>query len=221
MLNYWPLILVLVVGMLILCHKKGYINLPIDKIKGGASVTSKIIINIIIWLVAYGLILAMLPIVRPIFWESWNTPQSFFIISNLAILAGILVINITKKTILGYVIIIVACIFIYNNYRSYSTRTNTSASSRSEYSNTPKEEVLVLEYDTYTPCNVALEIGQKFELDTQGDPIYLEFPGLARVYYSGKGEMKLPKGRTEGVTRITSADPSVKARIRIWKKKLK
>jgi hypothetical protein len=85
-------------------------------------------------------------------------------------------------------------------------------------SNTPEvsyKEVLELKFDGYTPCNP--NIDYKFELDTQGDPIYLKFPGVnTLVYYSGKGTIKVPP-RNFGPVEITSLNPKKQVRVRIWK----
>jgi len=68
--------------------------------------------------------------------------------------------------------------------------------------------------DEYTPCHPSLDY--KFELDTQGDPIYLKFPGVSsEVYYSGKGTIKVPP-RKSGPVQIRSANPNVQVRVRIW-----
>ncbi|MEI7765239.1 MAG: hypothetical protein WCI93_01490 [bacterium] len=77
------------------------------------------------------------------------------------------------------------------------------------------QEGLVLMFDGYTPCNPP--INYKFELDTQGDPINMDFPGVSNpIHYSGKGTIDVPQ-RTSGNVTITSANPGKEARVRIWK----
>lgn len=76
-------------------------------------------------------------------------------------------------------------------------------------------EVLEKRFDGPTPCSPSIDY--KFELDTQGDPIILKFPGIREpIEYSGKGTIKIPERRTSGPVQITSKDPRKEARVRIW-----
>ncbi|MBI3305938.1 hypothetical protein HYZ82_02260 [Candidatus Nomurabacteria bacterium] len=76
-------------------------------------------------------------------------------------------------------------------------------------------KVLIPRFDRLTPCDP--EIPFAFELDTQGDPIFLKFPGIKKlVEYSGKGTLKAPEGRRSGPVEITSQKPDKEARVRIW-----
>src|SRR6185369_13259593 len=73
----------------------------------------------------------------------------------------------------------------------------------------------VLRFDGFTPCEPPIQFA--FELDTQGDPISLKFPGVDRTLeYSGKGTINAPTNRLSGPVNITSLDPQKQARVRIW-----
>jgi hypothetical protein len=80
---------------------------------------------------------------------------------------------------------------------------------------TPATTALVLRFDGFTPCDP--EINFRFELDTQGDPISLKFPGVSKpLEYSGKGTLNAPENRTSGSVRITSLDSRKQARVRVY-----
>jgi hypothetical protein len=74
---------------------------------------------------------------------------------------------------------------------------------------------LILRFDGFTPCDPA--INYTFELDTQGDPVSLKFPGIPiPVNYSGKGTLNAPEKRLSGPVRVISQDSRKQARVRIW-----
>ena len=76
---------------------------------------------------------------------------------------------------------------------------------------------LVPRFDGFTPC--APTFDYPFELDTQGDPITMDIPGIGRVQYSGKGKLDLgerKEKRTPGPVPIISDNPRKQARVRIW-----
>ncbi len=101
------------------------------------------------------------------------------------------------------------CGLTWNSWKEEGAKANTSQEE--------KTEALVLRFDGYTPCNPSIDY--KFELDTQGEPISLEFPGITEpLKYSGKGEIKAPKNRDFGPVKIRSDsdDPNKKVRVRIW-----
>ena len=76
-------------------------------------------------------------------------------------------------------------------------------------------KVLIPRFDGFTPCDP--EINFTFELDTQGDAIFLKFPGVSTlVKYSGKGKLKAPEERRSGPVDIISQDSKKQARVRIW-----
>lgn len=100
-----------------------------------------------------------------------------------------------------------------------SCKRNNSESDKTSTGNTAPtntgQEATVLMFDGQTTCYPSIDY--KFELDTQGDPIYLKFPGVTQpVFYSGKGTIKVPP-RNSGPVTITSANPNREARVRIWK----
>ena len=82
-------------------------------------------------------------------------------------------------------------------------------------------KVLIPWFDGFTPCDPTFDF--TFELDTQGDPIFMKFPGVKKpVPYSGKGQLDLedpanPIKRLSGPVHITSQDSQKQARVRIWK----
>ncbi len=111
--------------------------------------------------------------------------------------------------VLVIVINMINCGLIWNSWKEEGAKANTSQNK--------KTEALVLRFDGYTPCNPSIDY--KFELDTQGEPISLEFPGITEpLKYSGKGEIKAPKNRDFGPVKIRSDsdDPNKKVRVRIW-----
>lgn len=99
------------------------------------------------------------------------------------------------------------------------------AAQRGEQNNRAQEErraqsytttkVLVLRFDGFTPCSPVFDY--PFELDTQGDPISLYFPGasIEPKIYSGKGKMNIP-WRSPGPVPIRSLNPNKQVRVRIW-----
>lgn len=107
-------------------------------------------------------------------------------------------------------------IFIIGWVSSCNTTSSTSSATENIADNLKNSrEVLKLMFDNYTPCNVP--INYKFELDTQGDPISLKFPGIDKIiYYSGKGTIKVPP-RKSGKVEILSLNPNMRVRVRIWK----
>jgi|SRR3989344_4606963 len=112
-----------------------------------------------------------------------------------------------------FIFIVIPLIFEEEEENSYSLSKKEIAGDNSNLKNS--KEFLKLMFDDYTPCNIP--INYKFELDTQGDPISLKFPGVDRIiYYSGKGTIKVPP-RKPGNVEILSSNPNLKARVRIWK----
>ena len=93
-----------------------------------------------------------------------------------------------------------------------STAASTSVTRNSSVQLT---KVLVPRFDGFTPCDPQIDFA--FELDTQGDPISLKFPGVEMaVEYSGKGTLNAPERRTSGPVHVTSLDTNKQARVRIW-----
>lgn len=76
-------------------------------------------------------------------------------------------------------------------------------------------QATILRFDGFTPCEPSIDY--KFELDTQGDPISLKFPGIEKpLEYSGKGVLQAPEHRDFGEVHITSKDSRKQVRVRIW-----
>ncbi len=113
-------------------------------------------------------------------------------------------------TIFGFVALVLV---IWNIYSWVSTTTPPplqSATTQQQYT-----KAIILRFDGFTPCDPPIDFG--FELDTQGDPISLKFPGIEKpVEYSGKGTINAPEQRTSGSVHIASLDPAKQARVRIW-----
>ena len=75
-------------------------------------------------------------------------------------------------------------------------------------------KALILRFDGFTPCDTPIDFA--FELDTQGDPVDVIFPGIPTpVHYSGKGVMSAPEKRGFGNVHITSSDSQKQARCKI------
>ncbi len=90
-----------------------------------------------------------------------------------------------------------------------------AASAIKTSSPTTMTKALVLRFDGFTRCEP--NIDYEFELDTQGDPITMQFPGIPEpVAYSGKEVLVAPTNRLSGPVIIMSSDPSKQARVRIW-----
>jgi len=69
----------------------------------------------------------------------------------------------------------------------------------------------------FTPCSPTFDYAA--EVETDGDPVYFQFPGIKDpIYFSGKGrfDMKQAEGRSTGPVSITSAIKNHQARIRIY-----
>ena len=78
-------------------------------------------------------------------------------------------------------------------------------------------KALIPRFDGFTPCDPTFDY--PFELDTQGDPITMDVPGIGKVHYSGKGVLDLgekEEKRTPGPVHTTSDDSRKQARVRIW-----
>ena len=123
------------------------------------------------------------------------------------------------KIAIAIVLMAIAIFWIKSCVSEYKAKKATEPPKTENTTSQPQtsngQEALVLMFDGYTTCSPSIDY--KFELDTQGDPIYAKFPGISeKVYYSGKGKIKVPP-RSSGPVTITSADPKKEARVRIWK----
>jgi hypothetical protein len=118
----------------------------------------------------------------------------------------------TVLTILALIFVVVQVKSCYRDYKIKADKTKPSATARPS-ATTPTTKVLIPRFDGFTP--IEFPINWPFEIETDGDPIVMQFPGVPDpVRYSGKGSMSTPERRS-GITKITScSNKQVRVRIR-------
>lgn len=82
----------------------------------------------------------------------------------------------------------------------------------------PQQEVQqrkeIVRFEGLTPCDVNMDF--PFLMQTYGDSVSISFPGIPTpVRYTGKGLLRIPKGRTPGFVNIVSLNPRKEARITV------
>ncbi|MFZ2072167.1 MAG: hypothetical protein WAV10_00575 [Minisyncoccia bacterium] len=204
--SQWYFLLFGIALLLFYAYKKGYLKLNFQNLKNEASSALKEIRNSILYLAGYGLIILLISLKAENLWNGWTNTFMLFIITNLAILVGILIINIARKPLLGWIIIIISVIFIWNSYKTAALEDANKKAQDSLISNlsdvSTTETVM---FDGFTPCDPVIDY--KFALETFGKPINEKFTGINHiVYYSGSGDPNVT-GVKCGPVHIESADP--------------
>lgn len=141
--------------------------------------------------------------------------------------AGIMSIPASAQSMLSLAGMLCVIIIVWAGFKAHkdneppsSSNSTAARSSTARRAPAPKKLYRERVAECYTPCAVNLDF--KFELDTQGDPIDLKFPGIRElVHYSGKGTISVPDSRDVGDVIITSPDPTktvwVKVDKLVWK----
>ena len=106
--------------------------------------------------------------------------------------------------------LIMFCSFVFCGHRKTST-----SDTDTKIIQTPVSGSRILRVTDYTTCSHTFDY--KFEIETDGDPVWMKFPGIKdSIYYSGKGRFDMPVDRRDsGPVTITSATNS-QVRIRIY-----
>jgi hypothetical protein len=105
------LIIILVIIALIFFGASLFRAISKIKLPSANGNNNNAIISAVISFVAYGLLVGLVYLKIPSLWESWTSPFSFFIITNLALISGVLLLNVVKTKI-GWVVIIITALFI-------------------------------------------------------------------------------------------------------------
>ncbi|MBU1728103.1 hypothetical protein KKA39_02235 [Patescibacteria group bacterium] len=210
----WPFWITLTIVIVIyFLWENGYLRTSLNGLRNEAKSIARETLNVILYILGYGILLLMF---STLFWDSWVNNVTMFIIANAAILIGILIAYVARKTSFGWLIIIVAVLFfgstIIDQIKPKKQENDTSIPGYSPITQTGP----ILIFDGYTPCSPSIDY--KFSLETLGDSINLKFPGVADpIFYDGKVDPRAPVNRTTGPVQITSANPNKEARVMIYK----
>ncbi|MBU0611816.1 hypothetical protein KKB58_00065 [Patescibacteria group bacterium] len=105
----WPFWITLTIVIVIyFLWENGYLRTSLNGLRNEAKSIARETLNVILYILGYGILLLMF---STLFWDSWVNNVTMFIIANAAILIGILIAYVARKTSFGWLIIIVAVLF--------------------------------------------------------------------------------------------------------------
>lgn len=193
------------------------------------SQNNTIVRDSIISFVVYLLMLGIIYLKIPSLWTSWTTPIIFFVLTNLALIGGILLHSVVKKPILGWIIIIVVTLFILINWIScildLKPKTETSENNKNTTYYQEKKNRVVDSVEVFrgtTPCDISPCFTKDSTYLYSSGPITISYEGVRKmenIYYSGRGKLdNLPERRSRRITAKSTSSTQreiVAKRIRI------
>jgi hypothetical protein len=216
--SYWPFGLGFVALILFFLWRNGYLRINFGDLRSETRLIGREMVNVILYIIGYALVLL---IFSTIFWDNWLTPFSLFTVTCLAITVGVLIAYLARKPFYGWAIIIIALAFLWFNHAgvnpvSQATIKEDLPETSAKYQYQVVQAGPILIFDGYTPCNPSIDY--KYSLETLGDSIIMQFPGVAEpVFYNGKVGLRAPANRQPGPVHIKSANPNKEARVLIYK----
>ena len=145
--------------------------------------------NPLIFFGSYAIVLWLIYMKIPSLWESFFNPQSFFILINLGILSSILLITITKKKFLGYLLLVMIFLAVLINYVGCFS-INKTPSSAENSNNTENSQPQQNYYPTSGTGMATQDMPIKAYLDPQ------------------KSYTRIPSGKDDKAKYVLESDPS-------------
>ena len=167
---------------------------------------------IILDVIGYCLLLWLIKSEYPNFWEKWNTTHgdpndsTFFWISNIALFVCILAATVKFHRSWFLVGMIITIFFILHHCYG-ETKNNDDGNNSTTEQTTPNntQEVEVLMYEGYTPCDVKINYHPRIR--TEGFPLLIKWNGIKEpIPYDGVGDFNKPIPWKWGMQHIESRD---------------